>query len=292
MRLTKRIVQAAGIAAGVIGVAAASSPDNPVGKAARRLARDIRYAVASAPGVLYRLAGRHPDPNVSDDVLADRIRSTIGPLEQRLDIPRIHVMVEDHVAVLHGDVNNDLDAYRIEHAVLDISGVDGVESHLHLGLIAGDTRPSEGRAHPAASPALVQLLDAARSAGARDPRQAVHAVLCNFSERIPDGEREQFFAHLPTDVRALAGPPHRQGERLTRLRTVPELLVAVGGVGGVELDKVEKITRHVVAALRALSPDEERDVAASLPHELRDLWLAAPATTAPSIAESSTESRR
>jgi uncharacterized protein (DUF2267 family) len=278
MRLTKRIVQAAGLAAGVIGVAAASSPDNPVGRAARRLARDIRYAVASAPGVLYRLAGRHPDPDVSDDVLADRIRSTIGPVEQRLDVPRVHVMVDDHVAILHGDVKSEFDAYRIELAVLAVSGVDGVESHLHVGLIAGDTRPSEGRAHPAASPALVQLLDAAGSAGARDPRQAVHAVLCNFSERIPPEERVQFFAHLPADVRQLAGPPRRQGERLPRLRTVPELLAAVGGERGVELDKVENITRYVVAALRALSPDEERDVAASLPHELRDLWLAAPAT--------------
>jgi uncharacterized protein (DUF2267 family) len=281
MRLTKRIVQAAGMAAGVIGVAAASSPDNPVGRAARRLARDIRYAVASAPGVLYRLAGRHPDPDVSDDVLADRIRSTIGPLEQRLDIPRIHVMVEDHVALLHGEVKNAFDAYRIEVAVLEVSGVDGVESHLHVGLIAGDTRPSEGRAHPAASPALVQLLDAARSAGARDPRQAVHAVLCNFSERIPAGERVQFFAHLPADVRELAGPARRQGQRLPRLRTVPELIVAVGGEGGVELDKVENITRQVVATLRSLSPDEERDVAASLPHELRELWLAEPVTTVP-----------
>ena len=80
-------------------------------------------------------------------------------------------------------------------------------------------------------------------------------------------------------MRALAGPPRRQGDRLARLRTVPELLVAVGGEGGVELDKVENITRQVVGVLRALSPDEERDVAATLPRELRDLWLAAPATT-------------
>ena len=106
------------------------------------------YAVASAPGILYRLAGRKPDPDVADDVLADRIRSSLGPLEKRLDVPRVHVMVEDHVALLHGDVPDVCDAAAIEHAVMRVSGVDGVESHLHAGLLVGDTRPSEGAAVP------------------------------------------------------------------------------------------------------------------------------------------------
>ena len=90
MRLTKRLVQAAGLAAGVVGVVAVTAPESPLGRRARRLAerlaRDMRYATASAPGILYRLAGRRPDPDVGDDVLADRIRSTIGPLEKRLDV--------------------------------------------------------------------------------------------------------------------------------------------------------------------------------------------------------------
>jgi hypothetical protein len=91
MATTRRLVQAAGLMAGVIGVVAASAPDSAAGRAARRfadrLSRDVRYAAASAPGILYRLAGRHPDPNVSDDVLVDRIRSSLGPLEKRLDVP-------------------------------------------------------------------------------------------------------------------------------------------------------------------------------------------------------------
>ena len=56
MTITKRLVQGPGITAGVISVVAASAPDSAVGRAARRLAdrlgRDVRYAVASAPGIL------------------------------------------------------------------------------------------------------------------------------------------------------------------------------------------------------------------------------------------------
>ena len=54
--------------------------------------------------IRYRLQQRHPDPNVDAVTLADRIRSTIGPLERVLDLPHVHVMVEGHVALLHGDV--------------------------------------------------------------------------------------------------------------------------------------------------------------------------------------------
>jgi len=108
MAITKPLVKTAGVTAGVIGIVAASAPDSVVGRAARRLAdrlaRDIRYAAASAPGIVYRLAGRRPDPDVSDDVLVDRIRSGLGPVEKRLDVPRVHIMVDDHVAIVHGDV--------------------------------------------------------------------------------------------------------------------------------------------------------------------------------------------
>jgi BON domain len=201
MAITRRLVQAAGLAAGVIGVVAASAPDSAVGRAARRLAdrlaRDVGYAAASAPGILYRLAGRRPDPNVSDDVLVDRIRSSLGPLEKRLDVPRVHVMVDDHVAIVHGEVPDERDACAIEHAIMRISGVAGVESHLHAGLVSGDTRPSQGAAVPQPpSEALRSLLDAARDAGAGAySRAAVHAVLCGFADRIPEDERDQVFAH-------------------------------------------------------------------------------------------------
>ena len=283
MGITKRLMQAAGLTAGVIGVVAASAPDTAIGRAARRLAdrlgRDVRYASATAPGVLYRLRGRTPDPDVSDDVLADRIRSSIGPLEKRLDMPRVHVTVDDHVAVLHGDVPCESSAFRIEHAVMRVSGVYGVESHLHPGLLSGDTRPSQGAAVPRPpSEARRRLLDAAAEAGAgSDPEAAVHAVLCGFADRIPESERIQMLAQLPNDVRALAGPVRRHGVPPVRLKTVPQLVAAVIAQGGIEPARAEDVTRAVLTVLRDLVSVEARDVSAVLPHELRELWEHEPA---------------
>jgi uncharacterized protein (DUF2267 family) len=120
-------------------------------------------------------------------------------------------------------------------------------------------------------------LDAARDAGAGpNARAAVHAVLCGFADRIPDHEREQAFGHLPADVRALAGPPRRHGERPPRLKTLPQLVAAVTAEGGIEPQHAEEITRAVVATLRGLVHEEARDVAAVLPAELRELWETQP----------------
>jgi uncharacterized protein (DUF2267 family) len=286
MALTKRFVQAAGLAAGVVGVVAATAPDSTLGRQARRLrdrlARDVRYAISSAPGILYRLAGRRPDPNVPDDVLADRIRSQIGPLEKRLDVPRIHVMVDERVAILHGEVPDEHDAHALAHAVMQVSGVVGVESHLHPGLAPGDTRPSEGAAaRPPASDAMRALADAAHEAGAQHPRSAVHAVLCGFIDRLPADEGLHVLAHLPADVRELAGPPRRHGEHAPRLRTLPQLVAAVTSEGGIEIRHAEQITRAVLARLRALVPEEANDVAAVLPAELRELWESPPLPVSP-----------
>ena len=274
MNYTKRLTQTAGLTAGAIGVVAAAAPDTPVGREARRLAkrlaRDVRYATSVAPGIVYRLAARRPNPDVSDDVLADRIRSSLGPLEKRLDVPRVHVMVEDHVAILHGEVPDEFDASTIAHTVMRISGVDGVESHLHAGLSAGSTRPSEGAAAPRPpSQPMRTLLDAAREAGATaSTRVAVHAVLCAFTDRVPEGERAHVMAHLPADVRDLAGPAERHGARPARLKTVPQLVAAVSAEGGVSPQQADEITRAVVAALRRLVPEEQSDVAAALPADL------------------------
>jgi len=159
-----------------------------------------------------------------------------------------------------------------------VSGVRGIESHLHAGLIAGDTRPSQGKtASRHASPALEALLDAATRAGALRPYAAVHAVLCGFSDRIPAAEREQMLAHLPLDVRVLAGPAHRRGERAVRVRTLEELVAAATAEGGIDAARATEITLAIVRTLHDLVPDEAADVAAVLPIELRELWEAQPA---------------
>ncbi len=278
MTMTKRLVQTAGLVAGAIGALAAARPDTALGQNARRLAnrlaRDVRYAVGSAPGILYRLSGRRPDPDVDDDVLADRIRSALGPLEKRLDVPHVHVMVDDHIAILHGEVPTNLAAVTIEQAVKNVSGVTAVDSHLHAGLVTGDTRPSEGAAVPRPpSHALRALLDAARNAGAEHPPAAAHAVLRTFFDRVPADERAQAIAQLPTDARALVGPSRPDdGERRARFKTVPEFVAAVAAEGGVEVARATAITRAVVTALRGLIPAEASDIAAVLPADLRTLW--------------------
>jgi uncharacterized protein (DUF2267 family) len=276
MRVTKRLVQASVVVAGAVGAAAVAAPDTVGGRAVRqfaaRLARDVRYAVAASPGILYRLAGRTPDPDVSDDVLADRIRSSIGGVLKRLDVPHVHVMVGDHIATLHGDVGMATEADAIEHAVLAVPGVDGVESHLHVGLLGGDTRPSRGRAAPQAPSSAMQALTmAATEAGASEPRLAVHAVLCRFVDTIPEGERNHVLLHLPQDVKDLIGPS-RHGRQRERIRTFQQLAAGVGSDDGIAPEWAEDVTRRLVATLRRVVADEAADVEAVLPAGLREVW--------------------
>jgi uncharacterized protein (DUF2267 family) len=241
----------------------------------------MRYHSGQWKGVSYRLRGRRPDPNVSDDILADRIRSSIGGLETRLDVPHVHVAVYDGTAALHGEVGTATDAAEIEHAVAAVSGVVGVESFLHVGLLPGDTRPSEGARHPAVSEARKQLVGAAVAAGVDEEHASavVRAVLSVFAERLPLGEREHFEAHLPADVRQLTSPPRRLGEAVRRMRTVPELVaeVAASSPEGIPPERRRQVIEAIVRALRDLAPDEAADVAAVLPHDLRDFWETAAA---------------
>lgn len=237
--------------------------------------RRLRHLGGRLHGVSYRLRGGHPDPGVVDEVLADRIRSSLGTLEKRLDIPHVHVMVEDHVALLHGSVSTPSEADEIEQAVAGVSGVRGVESYLHVGLGAGDTRPSEGRAVEQASEAMERLLAAARSAGLEPSlaRPAVRAILATFADRLPPGERDQVATHLPADVRALFTPPRRL-RRKAPPRTVEELVARIARTapGTLPADRSLQVTESVLRELRSLVPEERADVAAVLPAELKAFW--------------------
>lgn len=135
------------LAGGAVVVRRGTTLNKVAGRVLSDAGRRLRYLSGRLEGLSYTMEGRHPDPNVVDNVLADRIRSQLGGLEKRRDLPHIHVMVEDHVALLHGEVATKEDADAVERAVGAISGVKGIKSHLHVGLINGDTRPSEGRAH-------------------------------------------------------------------------------------------------------------------------------------------------
>src|SRR5687768_8799577 len=66
-------------------------------------AGEARHWANRWAGARQRLAGRVAGA-VLDAQLSDRVRSELGRLERRLDIPRVHVVVERGKAYLHGDV--------------------------------------------------------------------------------------------------------------------------------------------------------------------------------------------
>lgn len=267
--------------AGAILVRPGSRGAQALRRAAAWAARRARHVRGRLRGAGYRLMRRHPTEDVPDLVLADRVRSSIGPLEKRLDLPHIHVMMQDHVALLHGDVASDDQRETLEEAVREVSGVRGVESYLHVGLLAADTRPSEGRVVHQASDARRRLEAAAQRGGATgegEPARAVRAVLGAFCGRIPTDECAQVLAHLPDDVRALCEPARGHGAP-RRLRTVDELVATVlEGDPELGTTRARLATDAVLGTLAALVPDERADVAAILPRELAELWQRARGT--------------
>lgn len=272
---TRRTAEGLAVVGGAIVVL---RPGTRVNRAVRHqaeaLGRHLRHFGGRLHGASYHLRGRQPDPNVSGNVLADRIRSSLGPLEKRRDLPHIHVMAEGRIALLHGEVGTEAEADEIEAAVETVSGVLGVESYLHIGLARGDTRPSAGRAVEQPSEARRRLFAAATSTGINpnDAPSVVRAILATFAERIPRDERDQVATHLPADVRSMFNPPRRI-RQLAPVRTVLELVVRVASTTDVlPDDRAVEVTRAVVRELRALVQDEAADVAAILPTELRDLW--------------------
>jgi len=245
-------------------------------RVAHRTARQARHLAGRARGVAHTLSRRGPAPDIDLRTLADRVRSGLGPVEKRLDLPRVHVMVEDHMALLHGTVGTEEEARQLEEAARRVPGIDGVESYLHVGLLPGDTRPSHGRAIRQQSPALDRLLTAARDAGAdqHTDRALVRAVVATLVERLPAAERGHLLTHLPPDVRALAEPPRRHGHAPGRIRSVTEF-VAATGADSIEPGRATLIVESVVGTLRQLVPDEAADIAAVLPAELRAFWRSA-----------------
>lgn len=238
--------------------------------------RRLRDISGRLQGASYRLAGGRPDPDISDLVLTDRIRSSLGPLEKRLDLPRVHVMVERHIALLHGVVDTETAAEQIHRAVAAVSGVRAVESYLHVGLGASDARPSEGRRAHAfePSPAKQRLLDVAVAAGVHEDAAlpVVRAILATFADRLPVGERDQVAAHLPTDVKSLFAAPHRTHVVKTA-RTAEDLVDKIAATTS-ELPpgKAAELTEAVLQTFRSLVPDEAADIAAVLPAGIRRIW--------------------
>ena len=273
----RRATRLAWIAAagGMAGIAAARlTGPRAAHRVTHRIGSELGHRSGQARGVAYRLTGRHPADDAGDLILADRVRSSLGPLEKSLDLPRLHVMVGDGVALLHGEVASEEDLVCIEAAVRGVAGITGVRSCLHMGLIPADTRPSVGRAAEGPSPAKTALLDAAIDAGANGGAdEAVRAVLGTLAERLPAGQRRRLFGHLPADVRAMATPAHWVGHGLSRVRSVSELVLAVLAQDpDLPAGRAKVVLTAILGALYTLASQDASGVAAVLPHELRNLW--------------------
>ena len=255
----------AGLAIGLV-----PKPRRLARRAARTVGRRLEYAGGVLLGLEYRLHG-HPVVPVGDDILADRIRSALGSVTKRLDVPHVHVTVERGVAILHGAIADVTQEVEIVRAVRRVAGVSAVESRLDVGLKACDTRPSAGRQKQ--SKVLRRLLDAAGRVDVEpaDRWAVVRAVVATLYDRLPDGERDHLLAHLPVDVRQLGDPTRPIGG--DAVRTVAAFTDRVMARVG-ELAKPDAIAASVAVLreLRAAVPDEAADVAAVLPSELRELW--------------------
>lgn len=278
MRLTRRVVQGAMLGAGVIGTVVAAGPERGVGRwmrrAARRVGSDARYLAAAVPGFTYRITGEHPDPEASDEVIAERVRARLGLITTHLGLPPVHVHVLERVTLLEGAVPCERDARRIERAAFAVPGVRGIESHLHTDRTILRSEAAASVEIP--SLALSELCEAAGTAGARDERAAVHAVLCAFTDRLPEAARGELALHLPADVRALIAAPRRRGTHLEPPQTVADLVLAVLAADSVRpsiaVEDAEAVAAAVIATLRRLVPEATVAMLDALPAELAGLW--------------------
>lgn len=242
--------------------------------AAAWTARRAQYLSGRLEGLAYRLGARHPDPEVDDAVLVQRVRSSLGPVEKQLDVPRLHVTSTGHVIDLHGVVGSDREARRLEETAAAVSGVATVRSHLHIGLGPGDTRPSTGRSGAAPSQAWRELVGAVRAVGLTDDEEAeraTQAVLATLWSCLPAATRAHVKGHLPEDVRWRVRAPLEVG-RLRKPRTVEAFDHAVAERAQMRIGDASAAVRAVLDTLRRLVPEEVGDIEAVLPRDLKPLW--------------------
>ncbi len=235
-----------------------------------RASQWLQFTHGHLQGLDYALRGRTPAPDVGDDVLAARVRTELGPVLQRLDLPRLHVMVSDGIAVLHGDVVNGDHADEVVAAVREVAGIADVDAHLHIGLTPGDTRPSAGRDHPGPSYQRRRLQEAADAANVRIGQAAV--ALQVVLQRLPAGERAHVVNHLRGDVRRLVEGVAVPSD-LMRVRDVDAHVAVVAGAASLSERRARRAVEAVMVALAELVPEEVADILAVLPAELKQLWL-------------------
>jgi uncharacterized protein (DUF2267 family) len=248
-------------------VAARRQPRRP--EWLRHVGDVLKRPVQRAQGGLLREA-RHE--MVDDVVVADRVRSHIGPLLKEFDTPRVHVMAEGSRVLLHGEVVDEQARSTIEKAVRQVDGVSTVASYLSVGLLAGEARPSAGH-HEIPSRANRLFHDALQHAGlaGRPAELALVEALRGFTDTLPEGERAHVLAHLPRDVRSLMSEQHTCSQPLP-VDDAEDLIARVEMASGLKRAESALAVRTVVGELALLVPEECDDVYAVLRPGLRGLW--------------------
>ncbi len=212
-------------------------------------------------------------PRPTDRDLADHVRSLMGTMVKQMDLPRIHVMAEGSRVLLHGDVVTTEDAERIEQFVIGLDDVDSVESHLHVGLLPSDTRPS--KAVPEQSKMMAALLDAPVAIGIEEGAPsscAAWGALSAILEQIPPNERRHIIAHFPNDVVTFIKPRRHLGDEGIHWKTELALDAAAAIRGGITLADARVLVPLIIGVLRVFVPEEDHDVQASLHTHLKELW--------------------
>jgi hypothetical protein len=222
----------------------------------------------------YKVELGGPDESLDAATLADRVRSNLGPLTKQLDVPHVHVMAVGHHLLIHGDVATQHDADRIEEAVMAMPGVDSVESYLHVGLLASDSRPSDGGVGQN-SRAFGLLKSATRDVGlhGRPAEAGLRVAISAFLDSLPEGTRRHVLSHLPDDVKALATPPtRRHAAHIMSLAPDDDLVGKVASSSGLLTSDARRLTKAVLQTLAELVPEEVVDISNALPARERALW--------------------
>ena len=210
-----------------------------------------------------------------DGILADRVRSQIGPLVKRLDQPHVHVMAADGDVCLHGEVASVDARVAIEQAAREVLGVTRVESHLRVGLGRGDSTPSSGR-RAKSSPLLKQLQAVVRDGGfltVAQERYVLRALLGVFAARLPAPARRRFLQHLPRDVRALATPAYWIGSNGASIAAPHDLVQVAALAACIDHRVALGLLQRLLPLLRDHAPMDSDIISQSLPLQLREWWL-------------------
>ena len=213
---------------------------------------------------------RHRTARRTDELgLADRVRTALGPIERELDVPHVHVMVEHRVAILHGEVPDRRTEEAIVRVARDVPGIDDVVSKLHVGLTAGDTRPSTGAAEPSHAHRLLTAAAVHSGGGDLTADAAVRAVMRALAAELGEEVTTRLRSHLPADVASML-----TADRGMRMASddVATFYARIAAADAMAPRHVPWVAGAILRTLHDLVPADDDAIAGALAPALAHLW--------------------